>query len=191
MQRVADDTTAGLQRGLRALDSSVEVPFETLLEAQMVWNMREHQMASELSDTKSRASTLEEESKRMNEQREAEFQRLLGTNVFDALQRAQDTRYQEIKRYASAWGLDDWTTDYVYRMNRYYEKAVEDYQRQVRSLEAQGQGVDWNAVHRNIEQFAAQMDHAVRGNLSEQSFDQLKQNRVLVFSREARTLAAQ
>jgi hypothetical protein len=35
-----------------------------------------------------------------------EFQRMLGTNVFDTFEKRQDTRYQEMKRYADTWGLD-------------------------------------------------------------------------------------
>ena len=34
------------------------------------------------------------------------FQCMLGTNVFDTFEKGQDTRYQEMKRYADTWGLD-------------------------------------------------------------------------------------
>jgi hypothetical protein len=192
MRGMDTDTVAGeLKRGLRAVDPSIDVPFETLLETQARWNTSRHEVSAQLQHLKSEALNMEQALKRMEHLREQEFQRVLGTNVFDSPEKAQNASYQEMKRQAEAWGLDDSTVDYVYQMNRYYEKVVEDYERHANALQGQGQAVDWQQVHDKIREFAQQMDYTVRGRLGNEPFEKLKQNRVLSFAGQNKKPSAQ
>jgi hypothetical protein len=178
-----DEVSSDLKHALSAGGIATEdVPFEAMLATQRQWVERRHEMEFKINEAKSQISNCEEELKRMDEAREQDFQRVLGTNVFDALERGQDARYQEMKRHADKWGLDDTATDYLYRTVKYYEKAVQDYQRQARALEAQGQAVDWDGVNKNVQQFAQQTERVVRNYLGDERFDRIKSNQIFPFA---------
>jgi hypothetical protein len=87
-----------------------------------------------------------------------------------------------MKKYASLWGLDDNSIDYIYRSGRYYEKAIQDYQSQARAMEAQGQAVDWMAVNKNIQQFGDQTKQALQNYLGADRFSKLQRNGVFQFN---------
>ena len=180
----ADDASAELQHGLREINSSIDVPFETLLEAQTRWNERRHETTAQLQEARVQVVNFEQELERMDTLQEQELQRLLGTNTFDALERAQDQHYAEMKRYAPAWGVDENTIDYVYRMNRYYEKVVNDYQRRARDGEARGEAIDWSGVEKSVREFAGQIGRTVQTYLGDDIFDRLKRNQILSFATE-------
>jgi hypothetical protein len=65
---------------------------------------------------------------------------------------------------------------------KYYEKSVQDYQAQARALEAQGQSVDWDAVNKNLQQFAQQTQQALQNYLGQDSFNKMQQNGVFQFN---------
>jgi hypothetical protein len=106
---------------------------------------------------------------------------VLGTNIFDTLQKQQDIGYSRMKKYENIWELDDRKIDYVYGTVRYYEKSVQDYQSQARALEAQGQSVDWIAVNKNLQQFAQQTRQALQNYLGQDSFNKMQRNGVFQF----------
>ena len=91
----------------------------------------------------------------MNDARDQEYQRVLGTDAFNSLQEQQDPGYSQMKKYETLWGLDDSKIDYVYGTMNQYAKSVQDYQAQVSALQAQGQSVDWDAVNNYLQQLAA------------------------------------
>jgi hypothetical protein len=177
-----DDSAGELQRSLTDVALPADVSFESLLAMQNKWIERRSDMEAGINEARSQMSNFEQELKRMDDMREREFLRVLGTNTFDALEKGQDARYREMKRYADAWGLDDTTTDYVYRTIQYYEKAVGDYQIQARALEAQGQAVDWDGVSQNVREFAQLTGQALRKYLGDNRFDIVKSNGILPFA---------
>ncbi|MCX7721470.1 MAG: hypothetical protein N2379_00195 [Verrucomicrobiae bacterium] len=125
----------------------------------------------------------------LEDARRREYERVLGQEAFEALQKQHDGRYLKMRKYAEAWGLDDAKLEHVYAAIRYYEKSVDEYIAGVRALEAQGARVDWAEVNRNLEQFGEQMQRALEGQLGQETFLKLKRNGVLPFSevRGART----
>ena len=180
------DTGAGdLRRNLAhsGIDSG-EVPFEQLLVSQSQYLQHRKEMEYQINEARSQISNYEQEIQRSEEAREQQLQQMLGTNVFDAFEQGQDPRYKEMKRFEKDWGLDDSAVDYVYRTIKYYEKAAEDYQRRARAVEAQGQVVDWDAVHNNLKVFARQTEQTLQGYLGDDRFDALKRNRVFPFTSE-------
>jgi hypothetical protein len=177
----SDEGAGELQRSLTEAKLPADVPFESLLGLQNQWTERRSEMAGQVNEAKSQISNWEQEIKRIDDQRDQEFQRVLGTNAFDTLTAAQDSRYKEMKRYADNWGIGDAEVDFVYRTIKYYEKNVADYNERARKLEAGGQSVDWDAMKQNIQQFDAQIEQSVRSYLGDARFDKLKQNRILQF----------
>jgi hypothetical protein len=178
--RGIDERSETAQSSSHPLNSPVSL--EALVDIQTGWNISRHEMSTRLQQIKSHASDLESELKRMDEMHEQESQRILGTNVLAALEKGSDSRYQEMKRYATAWELDESAMDYIYRLNRYFDKAVADYQRQARALEAQGREVNWDGVNANVQEFARQTEQTLRNYLGEERFNRIKNNQIFPFA---------
>ena len=83
-----------------------------------------------------------------------------------------------MKKYQAKWGLDDGKIDSAYSTMKNYEKGVADYQAQIRALQAQGKTVDWEAVNKDLGQFAAQAQQALLDRLGQDTFMRLQRNRV-------------
>jgi hypothetical protein len=151
-----------------------------LLKAQQQWNERRAELDKEFQDNPSSAAYAEQ-IKGLDAARDQEYQRVLGTNVFDTFQKEQDGRYARMKRYENNWGLDDGKIDYVYGTVKDYEKSVQDYQAQARALEEQGENVDWRAVSTNLQQFALQTQQTLQNYLGQESFNKMQRNGVFQF----------
>lgn len=117
--------------------------------------------------------------KALNEQRDKEYEQVLGSTALYALREQEDPSYIQMKKYGNIWGLNDANIDNVYIAMNQYRKAVGDYQIQIQQLQSSGQNVDWNAVNNNLKQLAAQTQDALRSSVGENSFNKLQQNAVL------------
>jgi len=117
--------------------------------------------------------------KALNEQREKEYEQVLGPAALYALREQEDPAYIQMKKYENIWNLNDANIDSVYIAMNQYRKAVGDYQIQVQQLQSSGQNVDWTAVNNNLKQLAAQTQDALRSSVGEDSFNKLQQNGVL------------
>jgi hypothetical protein len=166
-----DDVGAGeLRRNLRSVNAS-DAQFEALLQAQREWTERRAELDRQLQSNQSLNIAYEDQIKALDQARDLEYQRVLGTNAFDTFQKSQDARYVKMKRYANTWGIDDASIDYIYGTLKYYEKSIEDYQQQARALEEQGQTVDWDAVNHNLHQ----------SYLGQERYGRLKRNELFSF----------
>ena len=135
--------------------------FQELLKTQQQWNDRRSELEKEFHDDQS-STAYNDKLKALDDARDQEYRRVLGDSVFDTLQKEQDPGYSRMKKYVNTWGLDDNKIDSVYHTVKYYEKNAEDYQARARALEVQGQSVDWDAVNRNLLQFADQTRQALQ-----------------------------
>jgi hypothetical protein len=181
LQGLDDDAAATNLRQDLAKVSPSDSQFQDLLKAQQQWNERRSELDKQFQDDPSSAAYAEQ-IKVLDEARDQEYRRVLGTNVFDTLQKEQHGGYSKMKKYENIWGLDDSKIDYVYGAMRYYEKSVQDYQAQARALEAQGQSVDWDAVNRNLQQFAQQTQQTLQNYLGPDRFNKLQRNGVFQFN---------
>ena len=87
-----------------------------------------------------------------------------------------------MKRYANLWGVDETQMDYIFRTIRYYEKSVQDYEREARALERRGEAVDWDAVQKNLRQFSQQTEQVLQSYIGTDRFGKLKKNNILPFN---------
>lgn len=180
-QGLDDDVAAESLRHNVASANPTDAQFQELLKAQQQWNEQRSELDQQFqADESSPAYAAKIQS--LDEARDREYQRVLGTNVFDALQKEQDGGYSKMKKYADLWGLDDRKMDYVYATMKYYEKSVQDYNARARALEAQGQSVDWEAMNKNLRQFVEQTRQALQDQLGQDRFDKLQRNGVFQFS---------
>jgi hypothetical protein len=158
--------------------------FQDLLKAEQDLNKKRAELDKKYQDDPS-SPAYADQIKALEAARDQEYQRVLGTNVFDSLQKDQDIGYSKMKKCESIWGLDDNKVDYVYGSIKYYEKSVDDYQAQAHALEAQGQNVDWDAVNKNLQQFVQQTQQALQSYLGQDSFDKMQRNGVLKFNQSS------
>lgn len=180
--RGLNEGSAELQRILADVPLPKKVSFETLLAIQNQWSERRNEMMTNLHETKAMMANFEKEITRMDDSREREFERLLGSEAADQIQRQQDIRYQAMQRHAGAWGLDKNLTEHLYTTIRYYEKAVNEYQRESRALEAGGQPVDWAEVDGKVNRFAQQTEQALRRHLGDERFEMIRSNQIFPFA---------
>jgi hypothetical protein len=180
-QGTGDDAVAANLRSDLAKVSPSDSQFQDLLKAQQQWNDRRAALDKQFQDDPSSA-TYADQLKALQDAHDQEYQRVLGTNVFDSLQKDQDIGYTRMKKYENIWGLDDGKIDSVYGTMKYYEKSVQDYQAQARALEAQGQTVDWDAVNKNLQVFAQQTQQALQNYLGQDSFNKMQQNGIFQFN---------
>ena len=183
-QGTDDGTVAANLRQDLAKANPSDSQFADLLKAQQELDQRRSELDKQFQDNPSSADYASQ-IKTLDATRDQEYQRVLGTNVFDSLQKEQDIDYSKMKKYENIWGLDDTKVDYVYGTIKYYEKSVEDYQAQARALEGQGQSVDWDMVNKNLLQFAQQTQQALQNSLGQDSFDKMQRNGVFQFNQSA------
>jgi hypothetical protein len=180
-QGVGDDAAATNLRQDLAKVSPSDSQFQELLKAQQQLDTRRSELDQQFQDNPT-SPDYAAQLKALDDARQQDYQRVLGTNVFDALQKEQDNGYSRMKKYESIWGLDDGKIDYVYGTIKYYEKSVQDYQVQARTLESQGQSVDWDAAKKNLQQFAQQIQQALQSYLGPDSFNKMQRNGVFQFN---------
>jgi hypothetical protein len=171
---------ANLKQDLAKVNPS-DSQFQDLLKAQQQLNDRRSAVDKQFQDDPSSADYTAQ-LKALDDQRDQEYQRVLGTNVFATLQKQQDLDYSKMKKYENIWGLDDNKIDYVYGTLNYYEKSVQDYQDQARTLAAQGQNVDWATINKNLQQFAQQTQQGIQNYLGQDSFTKMQRNGVFRFN---------
>jgi hypothetical protein len=180
-QELDAGTAANNLRQDLAKANPTDSQFQDLLKAQQQFNDSRAALDKKFQDDPS-SPDYAAQLQALNDSRDQEYQRVLGTNAFATLQKEQDPGYSKMKQYANAWNLGDNQIDYVYGSIQYYEKSVQDYQAQARALEAQGQSVDWNAVNQNLQQFNQQTLQALQTYLGPDRFNQMQRNGVFQFS---------
>jgi hypothetical protein len=180
-QQTDDETAAAnLRQDLTKANPS-DSQFRELSKAQQQWNERRSELDKQFQEDQS-SPAYAEQLKALDAARDQEYQRVLGTNVFNTFQKEQDGGYSKMKKYANTWGLDENKVDYVYGTMKYYEKSVQDYQTQARALEAQGQSVDWDTVNKNLRQFSEQTRQALQNYLGQDRFNKMQRNGVFQFN---------
>jgi hypothetical protein len=171
-QQIDDAFTADSLHYQLAGANPTDAQFQELSKVEKVWN--QSQMALDPS-----APDYVEKLKAVNEARDQDYQRVLGDEAFNNLQKQQDSTYLAMKKYETLWGLDDSKIDYVYATMKQYQKNLENYQTQLSILQAQGQSADWVAVNNKLQQSAAQTQQSLQNYLGSDSFNKLQRNRLL------------
>jgi hypothetical protein len=171
---------ANLRRDIAAAHPS-QSQFQDLLVAQQQYNDLRADLAQQAEDDPDYAQHLKD----LDEARDEEYRRVLGASAFDALQKQEDPRYSEMKKYGAVWGLDDAKIDHVYSAVKYYQKSAEDYEAGARELAQNGQPVDWNAVNESLQQFAQETKRDLLNYLGQDSLDKLQRNGIVQFDPSA------
>jgi hypothetical protein len=180
-QQTDSATAAANLRDNFAKANPTDAQFQQLLQTQQQWNERRAEIDKQFQDNMSSVA-YNEQIKELDAARDTQYQSVLGTNVFTALQKEQDPGYMQMKKHEAIWGLDDGSIDSIYGTLKYYEKSISEYQTQAHALEANGQTVDWKAVDQNLQQFSQQIQQSLKNYLGQDRFSRLQQNGVLQFN---------
>ncbi len=179
-QQLDEAFTADLLRNRLARANPSDAQFRELYKMERDWNKvrmeLDHQFQNDPMSAEYNAK-----SRALDQKRDQEYQRVLGADVYAALQKTQDPAYSQMKKFETLWGLDDKKIDYVYDTMRTYEESVATYRGEVLARQTQGGNVDWEAVNRDLQNFAETTRTALRTELGETSFEKLQNNRVLRF----------
>jgi hypothetical protein len=171
-QQIDDAFTADSLHYQLASANPTDAQFQELSKVEKAWNQSQRELDPSAPDYL-------EKLKAVNEARDQDYQRVLGDEAFNNLQKQQDSTYLAMKTYENLWGLDDSKIDYVYTTMKQYQKTVENYQTQLSVLQAQGQSADWVAVNNKLQQSAAQTQQSLQNYLGTDSFNKLQRNRLL------------
>jgi hypothetical protein len=149
--------------------------FQELFKAEQEWSKSQLKLDAAAPDYLAQLKALDDA-------RNQEYQKVLGADTFNTLQKKDDPGYSQMKQYETLWGLDDNKVDYVYNTMKTYEKSVRDYQAQMNWLQAQGQKVDWNAANQHLQQLTDQTGQAIQTYLGQYSFNKLQRNHLFQFN---------
>ena len=174
LQTPSDGDAAQLAHSLASLNTSA-AELQTLLQAQQQFTQSRAALQQQAQGTN---GTFDNQLQALDMQRDAEFQKILGPDVFTQLQMLQDTHYQQLDHYKSAWNLSSDDVSYVYSTLQSSDKSIADYEQQAKDLAAQGQSVDWQAVNQNIQQYQNQTQQSLQQYLGDDRFGKLKHNSV-------------
>jgi hypothetical protein len=161
--------------------NATEAQFQELLQTQQQWNALRADLAKDAHDDAAYTQSLKD----LDEARDQEYRRVLGAEAFDAYKKQQDPTYSEMKKYQQLWGLDDSKIDHVYGAMKYFQQSAEDYQSSARAMAEKGQQVDWDAVTKNLQQFAQQTRQSLQNYLGPESYEKLQKNGLLQFNQPA------
>ncbi len=165
-----------LRHGLAKVNPT-DSQFRDLYKAEQEWNKAQSELDHQFQNDMSSPDYLKQ-LKALNEARDREYGRVLGTNVFDTLRMEQDPGYTQMKKYETLWGLDVDKIDYAYKAMKNYEKSVSDYKSQVLGLQAAGQNIDWDAVGKKLQQLTYETQQTLQNQLGQDSFNRMQRNRV-------------
>jgi hypothetical protein len=174
-QQTDDGTAAASLKQDLAKANPSDSQFQDLLKAQQQLNDARSALDPSSPDYAAQLKALDDA-------RNQEYEQVLGTNVFNTLQKEQDLGYNQMKKYETLWGLDDSKIDNVYGVIKYYEKTLQDYQAQAQASESQGQSVDWGVVNKNLQQYADQTQQVLQNYLGQDTFNRMLQNGVFQLS---------
>jgi hypothetical protein len=171
-----DDGSNALQQDLAQANPS-DSQFQALLKAQQQWNDQRTALDQQFQNDPT-SSDYADELAALDSARAQEYQRVLGTNVFEAYQKSQDPGYAQMKQYETLWGLNDNQVNSTYAAIQYFQKSVQDYQSQIQALQAQGQPVDSDAVNKSLVQFADQTQQALQNYVGLDTYNKMQRNGV-------------
>ncbi len=171
----ADNLRAVLDKGAVTPSDS---QFQELFKIEKQYNDAEAELNKQVQSDPSSVDFAAQD-KALNDARDQEYQRVLGSDAFDALQKSQDFPYSQMKKYETYWGLDDSKVDYVYNLMKQYKNVVKDLSTQASTLQAHNQNID--AINNNLQQLAIQTQQTLQNYLGPDSFNRLQGNRVMQF----------
>jgi hypothetical protein len=176
------DAQAVLRRSLKGINAN-DTQVAAILDAEHQWTDRRAEFERSLKDHPLTPEEYDVQSRTLDAARDEQYQRLLGADGFHQFQKNQDSRYQLMRRYASAWNLTDGDIDHVYSMLREFEKNSGVYKSTAQQVQQGGQSVDWPGVTQNLQQFTQQTEQAFRAYLGDDRFTKLSENNVLELGR--------
>lgn len=180
-QQLDDAFVGGNLRYQLASVNPTEAQFQELFKVEQGLKQARSELDHQFQNNPS-SREFQEKANALNEAHDLEYQRILGSDAFNALKKAQDPAYSQMKKYEALWGLDENKIDKVYSTLQNFQSAAADYQNQLRALQAQGRGADAAAINGNLQKLAAQTEQTLQGYVGPDTYNRLQRNHVLPFN---------
>jgi len=169
-----ESAVGDLRRNLAKLNASDE-QVDAVMKSQQQWKDARAKVEADLQAGKITSQQYEEQTKTIDAARDQLYQQSLGADAYADFQKNQDSRYQAMERYASAWNLNDDDINHLYSAIQFAQNSVHDYQQRAKDAEAKGEPVDWDAVQKILQDFSQQTDQTLQKYLGQERFTKLKQ----------------
>ena len=180
-QQLDDDFVAGNLRYALAKANPTEAQFQELFKVEQGWKQAradlDHQFQEDPASQDYRAKA-----RALDEAHELEYQRVLGTESYNALRKQQDPVYVQMKQYETLWGLDDAKVEQVYDVLRQYQSSLDGLQSQASGAAVLRQSPDPAVMNAQLQALAAQTQATLQRYLGSQSYDKLLRNRIIRFN---------
>lgn len=111
--------------------------------------------------------------------KDQEIERILGSQSYAEYKKVTDEGYKQLKRFAPAWQLSTDDIEFVYTTVAEQRRALQDYQKQARDMQAAGEKVDWKAVGQASEDYRRETEAQLRQRLGDERLAKLKRAGVL------------
>ena len=118
LQNSEEGIEGALRQQVKNLNS---VDAQLMVDAERKWNQRRAELERRAEQNPQQQKAYEEQLRALDAARDQEYERVLGTNNFDQLQKSQDRRYQMLQRYANTWSLSESDVDYIYSSIQHYQ----------------------------------------------------------------------
>ncbi len=176
------DTGIGeLKRNLQGVTTD-DTQLTSLQTSLQNWNTKRSELELNLQQGTVTADDYQKQIKALENQRDQEYQTVLGTNGFATFERNESEQYQALTRIGPDVGFSGDDVNNLYASLQEYQNSVNDYRDRAQKLQAQGQTVDWPAVEKALNDFSQQTESALRDKLGDR-FDKLKRSNILPFER--------
>jgi hypothetical protein len=169
-----------LRRELRDLGLA-----ETHLEAVHQANQAYNQAQARLRDLQRSGELKPEDYNRQLREARAERDQAIGAALGESAhaeyQKLQDTRYKQMRQYATAWQLAPRDIEHVYRSITEAQQAVNQFRREAQAGATREKPVNWKEVNDAINQYQAEAAEELRRYLGEDRYNKLRRAGVIPF----------
>jgi hypothetical protein len=173
-----DGVEADVRRHLKRVDiPSGQV--EELADVQRARDILQNDLAAHAGHNAEGDPAFEARRLAIDAARDQAFERILGSQSFAEWQKSRDPRFLNLRRYATAWQLNEAEVASVYASIQTQENRTRGYRLRALSAERQGVPTDWAAVQNQIDELAQQTEQSLRRALGDERFERLKRNEVL------------
>jgi hypothetical protein len=174
----ASDPVADVARRFQDLNPSPEQA-QAVIQAESDVHAREAALVQRLKDDPGEAANLAAELKALTDSREQSLRQIFGSDSYDNAKRENDTTYQKLTQYASAWNLADSQIQPVYDAVSAYHDQADRMRMAAEMSEAAGRPVNWRDVNVAITQSRLQTESALVNLIGGEQVHRLQENGVL------------
>ncbi|HEY4246217.1 MAG TPA: hypothetical protein VGM64_05135 [Lacunisphaera sp.] len=168
----ADDTLGRLKRALNDLPLA-PTQLDALTHAQEEWDRQRSNLVSLQVNTQNPA--LDDAIQANDEEWRRKFEQIAGPEAFDRYVSSQDSRYVDLQRFATQWGLKPGKIDDVFASIENFEDTVREFR-----SDASDRNVAPSEINATLEQFTQRTEQDLKAQLGDTTYARLESNGIKI-----------